>query len=74
MQLVKYHILKYSVDEDTQFIYSHIAQCQGRKKQWNDVKELHEREDTSSSMSYAEDKLDVKVWFYRGFVKRTKAH
>ena len=44
MQLGKYHILKYSVDEDTQFIYGHIAQCQGGKKQWNGVKELHERE------------------------------
>ena len=31
MQLVKYHILKYSVDEDTQFIYDHIAQCQRKK-------------------------------------------
>ena len=44
MQLVKYHILKHSVDEDTQFIYDHIAQRQGGKKQWNGVKELHERE------------------------------
>ena len=38
------YILKYSVDEDTQFIYGRIAQPQGGKKQWNDVKELHERE------------------------------
>ena len=44
VQLVKYHILKYSVDEDTQFIYNHTAQRQGGKKQWNGVKELHERE------------------------------
>ena len=30
--------------EDTQFIYGHIAQRQGGKKQWNGVKELHKRE------------------------------
>ena len=44
MQLVKYHILKYSVNEDTHFIYGYIAQRQGGKRQWNGVKELHERE------------------------------
>ena len=44
MQLVKYHIMKYSVDEETQFIYGHIEQRQRGKKQWNGVKELHERE------------------------------
>ncbi len=41
----KYHIMKYSVDEETrQFIYGHIQQRQRGKKQWNGVKELHERE------------------------------
>ncbi|XP_072039086.1 uncharacterized protein [Amphiura filiformis] len=44
MQLVKYHIMKYSVDEETQFMYGHIEQRQRGKKQWNGVKELHERE------------------------------
>ena len=44
MQLVKYPILKHSVDENTQFIYGHVVQRHGGKKQWNSVKELHERE------------------------------
>ena len=34
--VVKYHIVKYAVDSETQFVYGHMA--------WNDVKELHERE------------------------------
>jgi len=44
MQLVKNHIMKYSADVDTQFVYGHMAERQGRKKQWNGVKELHDRE------------------------------
>ena len=64
MQLVKYPILKYSVVEDTQLICGHVTQRKTtrRKKDsgmvWrNSMKE----KDTFSSMSCAENKLDVKV-------------
>ena len=44
MQVVKYHIVKYAVDPETQFVYGHMTSRQQGKKQWNGVKELHERE------------------------------
>nr|XP_054769560.1 uncharacterized protein LOC129277399 [Lytechinus pictus] len=44
IQVVKYHIMKYAVDKETQFVYGHMLSRQGKKKQWNGVKELEERE------------------------------
>ena len=44
MQLVKFHILKYSVDEETQFVYGHMMERLRGKKNWNGVKELEDRE------------------------------
>lgn len=44
MQLIKYHILKYAVDRDTQYVYGHMLGRLGEKKNWNGVKELEERE------------------------------
>ena len=44
MQLVKFHQLKYAVDESTKFIYGHIANRLRAKKHWNGVRELEERE------------------------------
>lgn len=44
MQVTKFHQLKYSIDSDTQLIYGHIANRLRRKKHWNGVIELEERE------------------------------
>ena len=44
MQVVKHHIVKYAIDPETQFIYGHMTCRLEKKKQWNGVKELHERE------------------------------
>ena len=44
MQLVKFHQLKYALDDSTQFIYGHIANRLRSKKHWNGVRELEERE------------------------------
>ena len=62
MQLVKYHILKYSVDRDTQFIYGFIAQRQEGKKQWNGAKELHETERHLFINALCKGQINVKVW------------
>ena len=61
MQLVKYHILKYSVDEETNYVYGHMLSRLKGKKNWNGAKELEERESiTCSSTSYAEgNKVDM---------------
>ena len=47
MQLVKYHILKYSVDEETNYVYWHMLSRLKGKKNWNGAKELEERERAS---------------------------
>ena len=44
MQVIKYHQLKYSVDEDIQFVYGHMENRLGTNKRWNGVRELIERE------------------------------
>ncbi|XP_041471214.1 uncharacterized protein LOC121420617 [Lytechinus variegatus] len=36
--------MKYAVDKETQFVDGHMLSRQGKKKQWNGVKELEERE------------------------------
>lgn len=41
---MKYHIVKYAVDPETQLVYAHMASRQRGKNQWNDVKELQEKE------------------------------
>ena len=43
-QLIKYHQLKYAADPTTNFIYGHIANRLMKKKQWNGVRELEEKE------------------------------
>jgi hypothetical protein len=35
VQVVKYHILKYAVNPETQFVYGHMVSRQGEKKHWN---------------------------------------
>ena len=44
MQVVKYHIMKYAKDKETQSVYNHMVSRQEKKKNWNGVKELEERE------------------------------
>ena len=44
MQVVKYHIMKYAKDKETQSVYNHMVLRQEKKKNWNGVKELEERE------------------------------
>ena len=44
MQLIKFHIMKYSVDEETSYVYGHMLARLKGKKNWNGAKELEERE------------------------------
>ena len=44
MQVVKFHIMKYSVDEETNYVYGHLLERLEEKKNWNGAKELEERE------------------------------
>ena len=44
MQLIKFHIMKYSVDEETSYVYGHMLSRLKGKKNWNGAKELEERE------------------------------
>ena len=50
MQLIKFHIMKYSVDEETSYVYGHMLARLKGKKNWNGAKELEERESVIYSL------------------------
>ena len=56
------YILKYSVDVDTQFIWPHNTTPRRKKNSGMVWRNSMKENVTYSSMSCAEDRLDVKVW------------
>ena len=53
MQLIKFHIMKYSVDEETSYVYGHMLARSKGKKNWNGAKELEERDRERESVIYS---------------------